>query len=296
MTGVSQLGYLGFEVSDLDAWARFSEEILGVEARRTSETALELRIDGRAGRFFLHQGPRDDLSALGFEVADGDALEALAHRFTEVGLPFEWGDDTLCRGRRAQRVLRTKDPAGNGLELFCGPESAETPFASALAPGGFVADDLGLGHAAISARSQAESLAFYTQLLGFRLSDRIVCEYYGYPVDMVFLHCNARHHTLAFGEQQPKRIHHFLLEAAEVDDVGKAYDRALSKGVRFMNTLGKHPNDEMFSFYAFTPSGFQFEFGHGGRLVDDADWTPTTYDRISDWGHHPPAAFRGPKR
>jgi hypothetical protein len=47
----------------------------------------------------------------------------------------------------------------------------------------------------------------------------------------------------------------------------------------------------MFSFYAKTPSGFQFEFGYGGREVNDADWEPTTYDRISEWGHHPPIVF-----
>jgi len=296
MTGVSQLGYLGFEVSSLEAWARFAEEILGVDARHTSETTLELRIDGRASRFFLHEGPRDDLSALGFEVPTSAALEAIQERLSAAGVPHTLGTDEHCRARHVDRLIQFKDPAGNGIELFCGPALAESPFTSALTPGGFVADALGLGHAAITARSQSESLAFYTELLGFRISDRIVCEYYGYPVDMVFLHCNARHHTLAFGERQPKRIHHFLLEAANVDDVGKAYDRALRKGVRFMNTLGKHPNDEMFSFYAFTPSGFQFEFGHGGRLVDDAEWTPCTYDRISDWGHHPPAAFRGPKK
>ncbi len=33
---------------------------------------------------------------------------------------------------------------------------------------------------------------------------------------------------------------------------------------RIMHTLGRHPNDRMFSFYARTPSGFQFEVGWGG--------------------------------
>jgi hypothetical protein len=51
----------------------------------------------------------------------------------------------------------------------------------------------------------------------------------------------------------------------------------------------------MFSFYAKTPSGFQFELGWGGREVDDATWEPTTYDRISEWGHHPPEAL-APRR
>ena len=35
--------------------------------------------------------------------------------------------------------------------------------------------------------------------------------------------------------------------------------------------LGKHPNDEMVSFYSRSPSGFDVEFGFGGRLVDEVD-------------------------
>jgi hypothetical protein len=73
-----------------------------------------------------------------------------------------------------------------------------------------------------------------------------------------------------------------------MDDVGLAFDRALGSGVRIMQTLGRHPNDRMFSFYAKTPSGFQFELGWGGREIDDATWQPAEHDRISEWGHHPP--------
>jgi hypothetical protein len=113
-------------------------------------------------------------------------------------------------------------------------------------------------------------------------------------VNIAFFHANARHHTIAFGDGQKKRIHHFMIEAGSMDDVGLAFDRALRAGVRIVNTLGKHPNDKMFSFYAKTPSGFQFEFGWGARQVDDATWEPTTYDHISEWGHHPPE-FLAPK-
>ena len=63
-----------------------------------------------------------------------------------------------------------------------------------------------------------------------------------------------------------------------------------------MQTLGRHPNDGMCSFYAKTPSGFQFELGWGGREVDDATWAPTTYDHISEWGHHPPSSLAPAER
>src|SRR5262249_41082087 len=185
-------------------------------------------------------------------------------------------------------LVKYRDPAGTPSELFYGPRPASAPFQSKIVHSGFVADERGLGHAVITARDQRESQRFYCELLGFRQSDRIVADVYGYHADIVFLHANSRHHSLALGQEQRKRIHHFMLEVRSMDDVGLAFDRALRHGVRIMQTLGRHPNDRMFSFYARTPSGFQFEFGCGGRGVEDATWQPTTYDRISECGQHPP--------
>jgi hypothetical protein len=117
----------------------------------------------------------------------------------------------------------------------------------------------------------------------------VLTEVYGYHADILFFHANPRHHSLALGGADRKRIHHFMLEARTMDEVGLALDRTLKAGLRIMHTLGRHPNDRMFSFYARTPSGFNFEFGWGARDVDDATWQPTTHHRISEWGHHPPA-------
>jgi hypothetical protein len=87
-----------------------------------------------------------------------------------------------------------------------------------------------------------------------------------------------------------------MVEARSVDDVGLALDRTLRAGLKLMHSLGRHPNDRMLSFYARTPSGFNFEFGFGGRDVDDATWQPTTHRCISEWGHHPPAVLAGKMR
>jgi len=192
-------------------------------------------------------------------------------------------------------LVKFRDPAGIPTELFCGAEKSREPFRSALVPSGFVAEERGLGHVVVTAKSKEESAKFYTEVLGFRLSDDIRCEYFGHKVDLSFFHANTRHHSLAIGEGQRKRIHHFMLEVSSMDDVGLCFDRALRAGVPIVQTLGRHPNDRMFSFYAKTPSGIEFELGWGGRDVDDATWTPTTYDRISEWGHHPPAVL-APKR
>ena len=71
-------------------------------------------------------------------------------------------------------------------------------------------------------------------------------------------------------------------------DVGMAWDRCLQAGQPFEMTLGMHPNDNMFSFYVKTPSGFAVEYGWGGLLIDDDTWEVQTLDRLHWWGHRPP--------
>jgi 2,3-dihydroxybiphenyl 1,2-dioxygenase len=291
MSTISQLGFLAFEVSSLADWERFAGEVLGLGVTRV-DGGLELRLDRHARRFFVTEGPADDLAAIGWECADDAALDAAVARLRAAGHDVVAGD---AGARKVARLFALRDPSGIRTELYTGPELGE-PFASSLVRSGFVAGDQGLGHLVISATDEAATARFYQELLGFRLSDRITCDFHGHAVDITFLHTNGRHHSLAYGGPQPKRLHHFLVEVGSIDDVGLALDRTLAAGLRLFQTLGRHPNDRMLSFYAFTPSGFQFEYGCGGRQVDDATWQPTVHDRISEWGHHPPELLRPRKK
>jgi 2,3-dihydroxybiphenyl 1,2-dioxygenase len=285
---ILQLGYLAFEVSSLDAWRAFAENTLGLPLGAALDNGgFGLRMDRYPQRFFIEPGPLDDVSAIGWQVEDLAALEALAAKLPE----HERGTPQECARRKVTALIKFLDPSGIPTELFCGPELRTAPEPSSLIVSRFVAEDLGLGHIVIGADDPKRSIAFYRDVLGFRLSDEIRCRYFGYDVDIAFFHVNRRHHSLAIGKRDQKRIHHFMLEVASMDDVGLCFDRVLKHRVPIVQTLGRHPNDRMFSFYAKTPSGFQFEFGYGGREVNDADWQPTTYDRISEWGHHPPMVF-----
>ncbi len=295
MQRVAQLGYLHFEVKDLAAWEAFGTQVLGLGlAGRRADGGFALRMDGHAARLFVTPGSADDLACLGWECADDEALAAVGDRLRAAGVAVREGTAEECEARMVRRLLRFADPAGTPSEAFCGPALAAEPFRSEVVRAGFVADEQGLGHAVVTANAQAESAAFYEEMLGFRLSDHIRCDIHGFRVDIAFFHANARHHTIAFGDRQRKRIHHFMVEARSIDDVGLALDRTMAAGLRVMQTLGRHPNDRMLSFYAKTPSGFQFEFGYGGRAVDDATWVPTSYDHISEWGHHPPEFLSKP--
>ena len=52
-------------------------------------------------------------------------------------------------------------------------------------------------------------------------------------------------------------------------------------------SVGQHTNDKELSYYARTPSGFEWEVGWNPIVVDEATWEPTTHHGISIWGHKP---------
>lgn len=291
---VRQLGSLTFGVSDMDAWSEFAEQILGMEARpRVDGEPLMLRMDEREARVFLQEDDCNDLLSLGFEVDDEAALDQLCERLDRAGRAVKRGNTDDAEKRHVVGLAHTEDPSGTSIELSYGPlQIFEEPFRSPRPVSGFVTGDLGVGHAVVTVRDQAESLTFYRDALGMKVSDFIRMEPVpGLKMDLTFLHCNPRHHTLALlPTPGGNRMHHFMVQLGELDDVGRAYQLCQDRKLPIASTLGRHTNDHMVSFYVCTPAGFQVEIGWGAREVDDATWRVQTHRSASIWGHRPPEA------
>lgn len=291
-TPIKQLGYLGFGVSSLADWEKFAEDVLGLTIAKRVDSGFSLRMDSYAQRFFVLETGRDDLEFVGWEVEDAAGLEDARERLKKAGVEVEDGSAEEIALRDVEALIRFRDPNGIPVEIFYGPKMGEGSFSSPLVKGGFNADSLGLGHLVISTPNRDKSRDFYIEVLGFGLSDHIICDLGGFQVNVAFLHVNSRHHSLAMGGPMEKRVHHFLLEVKSIDDVGSMLDRVERARLQVVQGIGRHPNDRMVSFYAHTPSGFQFECGFGGREIDVDDWEPTVYDHISEWGHR----FQPPRK
>lgn len=280
MPGVTQLGYLGISVKDLDSWQGYATRLLGLEeVTRDSEGTLFLGMDSRHSRFHFRGDGRDDVAYAGWEVASGADLATLASALEAAGVPVEQGSRELAERRHVTDLVIAADPDGNRIELFHGHEPASHPREAR-----FRAEELGLGHFVLFVADLERTMDFYTRLLGFRVSD-----YVNAMGRMGFLHCNPRHHSVAFGEypEAKRRIHHFMLQTNEIDPVGRAYDEVSAGAARLVTTLGRHSNDEMVSFYMRNPSGFAVEYGWGAREIDDCAWTVREYESGSLWGHRP---------
>ena len=129
---------------------------------------------------------------------------------------------------------------------------------------------------------------FYHEVLGFNVTDWLVIP--GMGRLGAFMHCNTRHHSLAFfaNPGATRQVHHVMLEHQTIDDVGTAYDLCLEQEL-VTATLGRHLNDRMISFYFKNPSGWHFELGWGARDVDPATWNVEHYNgmqpHMGEWGH-----------
>lgn len=287
---ITALGYLGFEVSDLTAWKDYAEKFLGLQPGPELDGALTYRIDNRAWRFLFREGPADDIALVGFETRDADGLAQVKARLEERGIPFRQGDEALKKARRVRDLIALSDPSGLAIEIYYGgAELHHRPFFSPIGVSGFRTGDQGAGHIVLQSGDIDALRAFYVDALGFGLSDTIGLQLsLDFTLLLEFYHCNPRHHTLAITPvPAPKRLHHFMVEMASFDDVGFALDRVAPCSVKQQLTLGKHTNDQMVSFYAKTPSGFEVEVGCGGIEVDERTWKVAHHDKMSIWGHKP---------
>ena len=87
MSIATELAYLGFEASDLDAWERLATEVLGlVLAECPSDGTLVLRLDDRAQRIVIHPGPEDDLVYAGFKTGGTAELKTLVDSMRTAGI------------------------------------------------------------------------------------------------------------------------------------------------------------------------------------------------------------------
>ncbi|WP_430420955.1 VOC family protein [Phenylobacterium sp.] len=286
---IGSLGYLGLRVKDPAAFDAYATGVLGL---MPGETAGCYRLDDMAWRIAVEAGDADDVAFLGFEVAGPAEMEALRARLAAAGVAVGNGDPERLAARQVLGMVTCEDPDGLPVEIFYGPTlRTEAPFASPAGVGGFVTGDQGLGHVVLSTKDMDASRRFYQDLLGFRLSDVIRMQMspeFGF--DMEFFHCNPRHHTLALMPLPlPKRLHHFMVQVAELDELGFALERATAAGAPITASLGRHTNDQMVSFYSQTPAGFEVEFGQGAVEVDVANWRVSRHDRPSSWGHHRPS-------
>lgn len=293
MVQVTELGYIGFGVKDLEAWRKFAADVVGMEIIDDGESGrCYLRMDYWHHRIALHSDPTDDLMYLGFRVAGGEEFREMQNQLKEAEIKFTIGSEAEASDRHVLEVMKLHDPDGNPIEIFHGPHlQFSRPFHPARGMHGrFKTGSGGLGHCIIREKDPQAAYHFYTQL-GMRGGIEYKINMGKHTAALTFMHCNERDHTVAFGlPPSEKRFNHLMIEVDNLDDVGLTHDIVRRDKIPVNITPGKHSNDHMYSFYFRTPSGWMLEYGWGARSAT----YQSEYYSEDVYGHMPEAGGFGP--
>lgn len=132
--------------------------------------------------------------------------------------------------------------------------------------------DIGkLGHVVLMVQDIDRSVQFYTQVLGFKISDV-------YPESMrkggmVFLRFNKDHHGIGLvgqGEEPSKHreLHHMAFEVSTIDEVFRARDHLEKLGVE-IDFEGRRRSGCQVAVEFFDPDGHSLEIYWG---IDQIEW------------------------
>jgi len=289
--GKAHLGYVVIETQKFSDWRRFGRDAIGMHLDDGPSDVMRFRLDDNECRFLLQHGPAEDVTALGWHLHDHEAFDTVLARVKGHGVPVTEGTDEEAALRGVERLVRFPGPNGLDQEVFTRARTGAAPLRM-VTGGGFVTGAAGMGHVAITTRKPHQLRGYYDAVLDARLSDYIDETISGLKFKIRFLRVNERHHTVAIAAVNGvrlnpirTRVQHLNIQVAELDDMVGAYQRVKQLGFRMALGVGQHTNDKELSFYAMTPSGFEWEVGWNPIVVDEATWEPTTHQGISIWGH-----------
>ena len=280
MNGVNELGYLIIGVSDLEGWRGLSSSVLGLElVPGDSRSTTYLRMDEHDHWIELRNGGSDDLEVIGWEVPDAATLHAVAQRLENAGVRVRSGTRDEADQRRVVELIGFEDPAGIQTEVYYGQPINQRLFQPSRAISGFKTGNMGLGHLVVHQPDLEASLKFYTDLLGFQVSD--VVGPAGKPDGGLPALQPAPPFDRAVrrgGRAQADQPLHAGVQLARRRRLRR--DIARRQGTPILTDLGRHMNDHMVSFYMANPSQFAIEYGWGGRTIDESCWQVGRYDSV----------------
>ncbi|MER7922319.1 VOC family protein [Streptomyces sp. NPDC096057] len=290
--GAVHLGYLVIETNRFADWRRFGTDAIGMHHDTLSRDLMRFRIDDHECRFLLQRGPAEDVVTLGWHIDDHESFEQIEARIRAHGVPCSAGTAEEAALRGVERFLRFPGPKGITQEIYTTPLKSAEPLK--MLTSSFVTGDAGMGHVAITSTKPTHLRGFFHTVFDARLTDYIEETISGVKLKIRFLRVNERHHSIAIAavrglpiDPVRTRVQHLNVQAESLDDLARSYERVYELGFEMALSVGQHTNDKELSYYAVTPSGFEWETGWNPIVVDESTWEPSTHQGISIWGHKP---------
>jgi 2,3-dihydroxybiphenyl 1,2-dioxygenase len=290
--GAVHLGYLVIETDRFADWRRFGTDAIGMHCDALDSDLMRFRLDEQECRFLLRRGPAEDVVTVGWHIDDHASFEQIEARIRAHGVPLTEGTAEEAAPRGVERLSRFPGPKGIVQEIYTTPVTSAEPLR--MLASGFITGDAGMGHIALTSKEPARVRGYFNSVFDARLTDYVEETISRVKLRIRFLRVNERHHSVAVVgtrglalDPVRTRVQHLNIQAAALDDVARSYQRVCELGFDMALSVGQHTNDRELSYYARTPSGFEWEVGWNPVVVDETVWQPATHQGISIWGHTP---------
>jgi len=283
-------------VPDLEAGRRFYTTFGLMSQER--DGVLAFRCEGRdQDQVLLVEGTRKRLNHLRFG-SDQRGLADIRARMKEHGVSEADAPHNAFGGG-----LWLRDPDGNAVNIRV---EQPKPWRTAArinfnSPGHYDRAGRGcpdnhqvrphrLGHVLLHSPDYERMIAFYMQVLGMRLSDRVTGI-------IAFLHLpgGGDHHVVALLSDKRPGFHHASFEVGSIDDIGIGAMNVLSAGYQNGWGFGRHVIGSNFFHYLRDPWNSMAEyFCDIDQIPGDGSWRAEDHvpaDALFRWGPPAPQEF-----
>ena len=287
-------------VPDVDAVASYYEDF---GLRRVGDRAgrgLVLATAEGGEQLALRPAERRRLLEIGIGADDPDDLSRIEASLRRLRAEFKRDAGSL-RVRDPNSALQVSVQVGPRIteaaakqEPTNGPGRPDRPNgrAPAIERAGRVLPRR-LGHVVIGSLDQEASQRFFTEGLGFKVSDHV-------PGLASFMRCSTDHHNLLVQQAPVNFLHHTAWEVDDVDEVGRGATAMLEgHPERHVWGLGRHHIGSNFFWYLKDPVGnFSEYYSDLDIILDDQLWEPSVVEGargLYNWGPPPPPSFIQPE-
>lgn len=268
--GVLKLGYLEVRVKDLATAVDYYTGVVGLQQTDCVDGKVYLKAwdDLEHHSLVLVEDATPGLNRIAFRLEEPDDLVTFENRLEQRAMRVErvsageehaLGEAIRFTAPSEHRIeLYYEQPmVGNGLPLV-NPDPYPDGLQGIHPPR--------LDHTLITAPDGPESLNFWRDVMGFRLTEQVV-DPTGAPI-ACWLERTHSPHDLAFIPGNPGGMHHFAYWLDDWSEIGRAADVIVRGGATIDAGPTRHGITRGHTIYFFDPSGNRNEVFTGGYWAD----------------------------
>lgn len=282
-----RLGYVALNVTDLDRSRAFYRDMVGLAIEGPDDDEhVFLRCSDRHHNIMLVRGSTPGLKRIAWQMENAAALEAARRHFQEAGLTPVPVSNREAETLAISEAFRISEPTtGTIFEFYVDMDSASSPYEPTHT------NIARLGHVVINSPDRDATEAFMREHMNFRVSDRI-------EGLVSFMRCfpNPYHHSFGVGVSEKPGLNHVNFMVTDLDDVGRAHNRAKQNNIRIVYGPGKHPPSESVFLYFLDPDGLTLEYSYGMEEFPEVEareprLMPAGLESVDYWGGLPEPEF-----